>query len=70
MLTMIYSPQKKHRKLDDKELNSGDDEGRNDRADDDMDGYGDEEQAEFEEQILDVDIGRHAAPRPSDGEVR
>ena len=59
----------KHRKLDEEDLDSGDDEGRDERVENEMDGY-DEEQAEFEEQILDVEIGRHAAPRPSDGEVR
>ncbi|KAL8803455.1 MAG: hypothetical protein Q9182_003152 [Xanthomendoza sp. 2 TL-2023] len=58
----------KRRKLDDEDLDSGDDEGRHDRLED---GYGeDEEQGEpHEENVADVRLPRHAIPRPSDGEL-
>ena len=60
-----------HRKLDDEDLDSADDEDRLERVDDDVDDYGKEEETQARpETILDVDIGRHAIPRPSDGEVR
>lgn len=58
----------KRRKLDDAELDSGDDEGRPGRAEEEYDEP--RTQIEREENILDVDIGRHAIPKPSDGEVR
>lgn len=58
----------KSRKLEDEELDSGDDEGRHDRAED-----GQSEPREpvhtREENVLDLSIGRHAIPQPSDGEV-
>lgn len=56
------------RKLDDEELDSGDDEDRNDRMED---GYGDEAAAPVPRNVnvLTADLGRHAGPRPSDGEV-
>lgn len=57
----------KPRKLDDKELDSGDDQERLDRLSDDA---GDDNKEERAETILDVKIGRHAIPRPSDKEVR
>lgn len=57
----------KRRKLDDAELDSGDDEGRLDRAEEEYDEPG--TKIEREENILDIDIGRHAIPQPSDGEV-
>lgn len=58
----------KRRKLDDEDLDSGDDDGRHDRLEN---GYGeDEEQGEpHEENVADVRLPRHAIPRPSDGEV-
>ncbi|MCJ1300842.1 hypothetical protein MMC08_003641 [Hypocenomyce scalaris] len=59
------------RKLDDEELDSGDDEGRKDRMEDDMDGYGEEAAGSVPRgvNILTADLGRHAGPRPSDGEL-
>ncbi|KAI4245420.1 MAG: hypothetical protein L6R40_002480 [Gallowayella cf. fulva] len=58
----------KRRKLDDEDLDSGDDDGRHDRLEN---GYGeDEEQGEpHEENVADVRLPRHAIPRPSDGEL-
>lgn len=59
----------KVRQLSDEELDSGDDDGRDDRAADRMDGVdaGDNERHAF---VMDVDIGRHDMPRPYDGHVR
>ena len=61
-----FSP--KRRRLDDEDLDSGDDEGWIDRID------ADEEQqdgGEYRERnVIDAAIGRHAVPNPSDGEVR
>lgn len=56
------------RKLDDEELDSGDDEDRNDRMED---GDGDEAAAPVPRNVnvLTAGLGRHACPRPSDGEV-
>ncbi|KAL8714278.1 MAG: hypothetical protein Q9225_006608 [Loekoesia sp. 1 TL-2023] len=63
----------KRRKLDDEELDSGDDEGRRDRLEDgDMDGYGndEEEQGEVRSQnVADIRLPRHPIPCPSDGEL-
>lgn len=63
----------KSRKIDDKELDSGDDEGRRDRLGDDvMEGYGDDEEYHGEARSLnvaDVRLARHPVPCPSDGEV-
>lgn len=58
------------RKLDDEELDSGDDEDRNDRMED-GDGDGDEAAAPVPRNvnILTAGLGRHAGPRPTDGEV-
>lgn len=59
----------KQRNLDDEEqLGSGDDEEKLHR-DDGMGHSGDEEAQERAQTILDVSIGRHAMPKPSDGEV-
>lgn len=55
----------RRRQLDDAELDSGDDEGRADRAPE-------EEAEQFEERefvSMDLEIPRQAAPEPSDGEV-
>lgn len=60
----------KPRKLDDEELGSEDDEDRAHLNGDELDGSGDEEIHERAQTILDVNIGRHAIPKPSDGEVR
>ncbi|KAL8738572.1 MAG: hypothetical protein Q9190_007984, partial [Brigantiaea leucoxantha] len=62
----------KRRKLDDEALDSGDEEGRYDRLDEDgIDGYGDEEDGAQEARqrtIMDVNLSRHPVPEPSDGE--
>ena len=57
---------KKRRKLNDEGLDSGDDQDRFDRVDGDDGDVGMEERAET---VLDVKLGRHAVPRPSDGQV-
>ena len=56
--------------MDDAELDSGDDEGRLDRVLDSTDVYT-KEQETYDRlaNILDISIGRHPVPRPSDGEV-
>ena len=66
----VSSSTGKKRKLDDEELDSGDDEGRNDRLNDDMDGYGLEEEVQESVTLVDVSIGRHALPRGIDSDVR
>ena len=68
-LTEFYSSENgsnKRRKLDDEELDSEDDEDRFDHAVGDNGDVGMEERAET---VLDVKLGRHAVPRPSDGQV-
>ena len=58
----------KPRELSDEELDSGDDEGRADRAQKDEGGYkasDDQEQLRIEEKTL----WRHPLPKPFDGEV-
>lgn len=64
---MMYSGD---RKLDDADLDSGDDEGRRDRLantiEDDDDGGAVEDQVV---QIYPSDIGRMAEPEPDDGDV-
>ena len=60
------------RKLDDEELDSGDDEDRHDRVEEDgADGYEDQERTMVESQtnVLDLSLGRHGIPKGSDGEV-
>lgn len=61
----------KPRLLDDEELDSGDDEGREDRLPDDEDALAldDGQQAQEELTFMDVEFGRHPIPEPSDGEV-
>ena len=59
----------KPRKLEDEELDSGDDEGRYDRA---TNGVGEDDQEELQDKkanIMITNIGRHPDPNPSDGEV-
>lgn len=69
-LTYYFRPL---RKLNDEELDSGDDEDRHDRLMDDADGNGNGDvDMELEGQsanIMDIKLGRHAVPDPSDGEV-
>jgi RNA polymerase-associated protein LEO1 len=64
-LTISRAPQ---RELDDEDLDSGDDDGRLDRA-----GYNAaEEEQEVQEQekiVMDLELPRQAGPEPSDGEV-
>lgn len=57
----------KRRKLDDAELDSGDDEGRYDRVRGDADE--EERTPERTAVVTDISIGRHPGPLPSDGEV-
>lgn len=60
----------KRRKLDDAELDSGDDEGRLDRVTDDINGQSKEHETyDRLANLLDISIGRHPVPQPSDGEV-
>ena len=58
----------KRRRLDDAELDSGDDERRYDRARSNNDEK--ERTPEQTAVITDIAIGRHPGPLPSDGEVR
>lgn len=62
-------PKGRARQLNDAELDSGDDEDRNDRMQ--IDDYEkDEEDAPKRElNVRETSIGRHAVPRGSDGEV-
>lgn len=63
--TNVPSPE---RKLDDEDLDSGDDEGRTDRApahDEEFDAAQNDAAFNF----MDAEIARHAIPEPSDGEV-
>jgi RNA polymerase-associated protein LEO1 len=55
------------RELDDEELDSGDDEGRADRAHDDGDAT---QYEELERLAMDVEFQRQPVPEPTDGEVR
>ena len=60
----------KRRKLDDEELDSGDDEGRRDREE--IGAVEDNEEGQLQEtnkNVLGTNIGRHPDPNPSDGEV-
>lgn len=54
----------RQRKLDDEELDSGDDEGRTDRA-----AAAEETHEEQTFNYMDADIARHPVPEPSDGEL-
>ena len=57
----------KRRRLDDKELDSGDEEGRADRVEEDED---QQVEGEYRERnVIDAPIGRHGVPNPTDGEV-
>ena len=58
----------KPRKLSDEELDSGDDESRREDADDNA-SETKEPTYTRQENVLDVSIGRHAIPQPSDCEV-
>jgi RNA polymerase-associated protein LEO1 len=59
------------RKLDDAELDSGDDEGRRDRIADTIEDDDDDDEAAEDRvvQIYPSDIGRMAEPEPGDGDV-
>lgn len=59
----------KRRRLDDEEIGSEVDEDRAHDNGDELDGSVNEETHERAQTILDVNIGRHAIPKPSDGEV-
>lgn len=60
----------KRRKLNDTDLDSGDDEGRHDRGKDNNNGYTNEQETyDRLANILDISIGRHPVPQPSDGEL-
>ena len=67
MLNSEQTLSNKRRKLEDSELDSGDDEGRGDRAKRDSDG--EEDIPERTAVITDIAIGHHPGPLPSDGEV-
>ena len=60
----------KRRKLDDEELDSGDDEDRYDRTRDGVDGNDEGALQDNNANVMVSNIGRHPDPRPSDGEVR
>jgi hypothetical protein len=55
------------RGLDDEELDSGDDEGRTDRAQDEGDAT---QYEDIERLAMDVEFQRQPVPEPTDGEVR
>jgi hypothetical protein len=58
------------RALSDRELDSGDDEDRNDRAAEHIDDMGQQIGTQDREaRILDADFPRQAVPKPTDGEV-
>jgi hypothetical protein len=63
---LLIHGQRRRRQLDDDELDSGDDEGRNDRAAQ----HEDDEVEDEDFTMLPVDMPRHPQPEPSDGEVR
>ncbi|KAI4282547.1 MAG: hypothetical protein L6R38_002844 [Xanthoria sp. 2 TBL-2021] len=59
----------KRRELDDVDLDSGDDEGRRDRLEDDYAHDDDEHGETREENVEDIRLPRHPIPHPSDGEL-
>lgn len=69
-LSRTLKPKLRLRNLDEEELGPGYDEDRQNQEIDDADGYENEVIQERAQTILDVGIGRHAIPKPSDGEVR
>lgn len=69
-ISRTSKPKSRLRSLDEEGLGSGyDEDGQNQEAGD-VDGYENEVIQERAQTILDVGIGRHAIPKPSDGEVR
>ena len=66
---MLLITRRRKRQLDDEELDSGDDEGRQDRVPEYDDLGEDGEQEVAEDIVLDMELGRHPIPEPSDGEV-
>ena len=69
VLSSSETGDRKRRKLTDEDLDSGDDQDRYDRVDGDDGDDGDVGMEERAETVLDVKLGRHAVPRPSDGQV-
>lgn len=57
----------RQRTLDDEDLDSGDDEGREDRLADEEDAREPEEEKEMA--VMEAGLGRQPVPEPSDGEV-
>ncbi|KAK3671169.1 hypothetical protein LTR78_008970 [Recurvomyces mirabilis] len=57
------------RRLDDEELDSGDDMDRNDRAAEDGEAPAEEALVEAEQVMMDIDMSRQPIPEPSDGEM-
>jgi RNA polymerase-associated protein LEO1 len=55
--------------LDDEDLDSGDDEGRNDRVMDDGTALDDVEKEEQQSRFIDTEMFKHPVPEPSDNEV-
>lgn len=60
---------RKRRTLDDEELDSGDDENREDRMEEDGAAEMDEVMEEEQFNYMDAELIRHAVPCPSDNEV-
>ncbi len=60
------APVENARELSDRELDSGDDEDRNDRAPEEED---EERGPSRKVKVVDLDIWKHNLPKPSDGEV-
>ncbi|KAL6718070.1 hypothetical protein ACLMJK_004155 [Lecanora helva] len=67
--SIVESPSNKRRKLDDEELDSGDDEGRHDREGESLNGHEKEEVLETKANVMSANVGRHPDPKPSDGEL-
>lgn len=59
----------KQRELSDEELDSGDDEGRDDRLPEKELAEDHDEDSTRDARILEADIFRHPIPKPSDGQV-
>ncbi|KAI9801996.1 MAG: hypothetical protein M1825_003052 [Sarcosagium campestre] len=64
----ISKPKPRSRQLDDEDLDSGDDEERYDRADDNDDNAEAEEPSR-QSVVMEVNLGRHAIPDGTDGEL-
>lgn len=66
----VGSVDNERRKLDDDELEVGEENGIHDGEQGDVDGEDHEELPARKTNVLDCRIGRHPDPKPSDGEVR